>query len=210
MTTIYFVRHAENDHVAKGKLAGRLPGVHLNARGRAQAQELGRIFRSIRLQAVYSSPLERAMETALALASAQNLEAVALDGLLEVDVGAWQGLSIKALRRRKLWAAIQHTPSLVSFPGGESFSQAQARAVGAIEGLLARHGGRKAAVACVSHADIIKLAVAHFLGLPLDLFQRLVVEPASITALRFDSTVRLLTLNDTRASRVEEPRRKET
>ncbi len=203
MTTIYFIRHAENDYVTEGKLAGRLPGVHLNARGQAQAQALGRIFRAIPLRAVYSSPLERAMETAQPVAAARKLQVANLGGLLEVDVGAWEGKSVKALRRRKLWSVIQQTPSLARFPGGESLSQAQARAVGAIEQVLADHPGRKAAVACVSHADIIKLAVAHYLGLPLDLFQRLVVEPASLTVLHFDGAVRLLALNDTRATRVD-------
>jgi probable phosphoglycerate mutase len=116
-------------------------------------------------------------------------------------VGRWQGQSLKALRRRRLWPVIQHAPSLARFPDGESFPEAQARVVAELEALRGEHGRPKAAIACVSHSDVIKLAIAHYVGLPLDLFQRLTVEPASISVLWVaDSRVRLLRLNDTHAA----------
>ena len=115
--------------------------------------------------------------------------------------GDWQGQSLQVLKRRKLWPVIQHTPSLARFPGGESFPEAQARIVAEIDGLRASHPGPRSGIACVTHADVIKLAIAHYLGLPLDLFQRLVVDPASISVLWIgESAARLLRLNDTRAS----------
>jgi probable phosphoglycerate mutase len=122
-------------------------------------------------------------------------------GLAEMQVGDWQGQSLRRLSRHKLWPVIQHTPSLARFPGGESFPEAQARIVAALEALRARHPSPRAIVACFSHADMIKLAVAHYIGMPLDLFQRLALDPASITALHVrPERAILLRLNDTRAT----------
>ncbi len=196
MTVVLLIRHAENDYVRTGRLAGRLPGVHLNARGREQAQALAEALRETPLAAVYSSPLERALETAQPVAEAHGLEVVVREGLLELDIGAWQGCTLKQLRRRKLWRVVQGTPSRMRFPDGETFLEAQGRVVAELEALAAQHSP-KAVIACVSHADLIKLAVAYYLGLPLDLFQRLTIAPASITALAFlpDAPPRLLTLN---------------
>lgn len=201
MTTILLIRHGENDFVRKHRLAGWLPDVHLNERGRRQAQALAEHLARVKLQAVYASPLERTMETAEPIAAAQGLEVIPRPALGEVRVGRWQGQSLKVLRRRKLWSLVQQMPSLARFPEGESFAEAQARVVAELEALRARHRGKRAVIACVSHADIIKLAIAYYLGLPLDLFQRLVVMPASISVLHIqDGAVRLLRLNDTRAA----------
>ena len=198
MTIFYLIRHGENDLLGK-RLPGWMPGVHLNERGLAQAQALARALDEVQITAVYASPLERTMETAEPLARLKELEIVARPGLGEIHPGRWQGHSLKSLRRRKLWPVIQFTPSLARFPEGESFAEVQARVAAELDDLRRRHP--KETVACVSHADVIKLAVAHFLGLPLDLFQRLSVSPASISVLMIsDNHTRLLRLNDTRSA----------
>ena len=201
MTTILLIRHAENDYVKTGKLAGRLPNVHLNARGKFQADALAEILKPIRLRAIFSSPLERAIETAAPLAASKNKEIIVRENLGEIKYGQWQGASLKNLRRRKLWHIIQTIPSLARFPEGESFPEAQARIVTELETLRVQHNTPKAIIACIFHSDPIKLAIAHYLGLPLDLFQRLTIAPASISILQIsDGHVRLLNLNDRRAT----------
>ncbi len=193
MTVVYLIRHSQNDYVEQGKLAGRLPGVHLNAVGRKQAAWLAETLKTSRLQAVYSSPLERATETAEPIAAAQGLEVISLAGLGEINIGRWQGLSLRAARRRKLWPTNLHTPSLARFPDGESFLEAQSRIVETLETIRAKHSG---AIACVSHADPIKLTVAHYIGMPIDLFQRLEIGPSSISELLVkDGSARLIRLN---------------
>ena len=193
MTPVFLIRHGQNDYVTQGKLAGWLPGVHLNAEGRQQAADTAEFLRSTKLQAVYSSPLERATETAAEIAAAQRRKVIIEQDLGEVRIGRWEGLSLKAARRRKLWPVIQNRPSLARFPEGESFMEAQARVVEAVERLRNKHSG---AIACVSHADPIKLAIAYYIGLPLDAFQRLTIAPASVSELRLeDGSARLIRLN---------------
>ena len=199
MTTLYLIRHAENDFMRQHKLAGWLPGIHLNDRGRSQAEAIVPAFEGLRLQALYSSPLERATETAAPLARAHDLTVQRRSGLGEIRYGRWQGQPLSRLRRLKLWSQVQATPSRVTIPDGESFRQAQARIVDELERILEQHRG---AVACFSHADPIKLALAHYLGQPLDLFQRLTIEPASVSTLVIsDGRVRVHSINDTRATR---------
>lgn len=201
MTTLYLVRHGHTDFVTQGKLPGRLPGIHLSDEGRRQADRVAERMREAELIGVYSSPLARARETAKPIAGAAELPVSLRPGLGELHIGTWEGLSLKAARRRKLWASIQFAPSLVRFPDGESFIEAQSRIVSEIEHLRSLHSGRHAAFVCVSHADPIKLVIAHYLGLPLDLFQRLTVAPASISVLDLTAHgARLLTLNDTSAT----------
>jgi probable phosphoglycerate mutase len=204
MTLIYLIRHGHNQYVQKGKLAGRLPGVHLSEHGQAQAQKLAELLADAKLKAVYASPLDRAMETAEPIARTAGLKVIPNEDLLEMDYGTWQGKSLKTLRRRQLWPIIQSMPSLARFPEGESFDQAQARIVAGIEKLRQQHRQKKAAIACVYHSDPIKLTIAYYLGLPLDLFQRILVEPASINILAVGSHhTRLIRLNDTRATNVK-------
>lgn len=201
MTLIYLIRHGHNQFVEKGKLAGRTPGVHLSPRGQAQADKLAELLSRAKLKAIYASPLERTMETAEPIANAAGLDVTPDDALLEMDYGTWQGKSLKVLRRRKLWSTIQSTPSLARFPEGESFPEVQARIVNELDHLRHKHHQKTAVIACVFHSDPIKLAIAHFLGLPLDLFQRMVIDPASINLLAATSNhVRILRLNDTRAT----------
>ncbi len=185
MPLFLLVRHGENDYVKKGRLAGRLPGVHLNDKGRAQSQAtadaLAKILAERWPKAIYSSPMERARETAEPIAKAFNLEVVLRDGLLETDCGEWQDKSVKGLSRTKLWRVVQSAPSRFRFPAGETFADVQTRIRGEVDALAAAHDPKDVLI-CVSHADPIKLAIAYYLGLPLDLFQRLVVHPASINA----------------------------
>ena len=200
MTLLFFIRHGENDWTGR-RLPGWAPGIHLNQRGKAQSEALARLLQPAKLEAIYASPLERTMETAGPLARLSGLPVQSRDGLADVQPGEWQGQSLRVLRLRKLWPVIEHTPSLARFPGGESFLEAQGRVVAEIESIRRAHPGPRAAVACVSHADAIKLGIAHYLGLHLDLFQRLSIDPASISVLWIGaSAARLVRLNDTRAT----------
>jgi probable phosphomutase (TIGR03848 family) len=195
MTIILLIRHGENDYVKKGRMAGRLPGVHLNEKGLAQAQLVAEKLAGAPVKAVYSSPLERTMETAQPIARSLGLEVIPCEGLIEVDVGEWQDKKIRGLARLKNWRIVQNAPSVFRFPGGETFIEAQFRISNTLRELSTRHEDKDLLV-CVSHADPIKLAVAYYIGLPLDLFQRLSVSPASITSLWLGETgSRLLWLN---------------
>ncbi len=206
MTIFYLIRHGHNDYVKKGKLAGRLGGVHLSDLGRAQAQALADHLSGVKLSAIYASPLDRAIETAEPIAAAQGLKLIERSGLHEIDYGSWQGGSLKTLRRRKLWSVIQTTPSLARFPSGESFPEAQARIVCELEELHMMHHSNKAKVACVFHSDPIKLALAHFSGIPLDLYQRLIIDPASVSIImKTADHVRIVGINDTRSTNATIP-----
>lgn len=182
MTTILLVRHATTAATGK-RLGGWTPGVHLDDRGVGQAEAAARRIADARadVAAVYASPLERTQDTAKIVAKILGLRVRTRRGLGEVDYGDWTDRPLGQLRRRKDWAVIQQTPSRFTFPGGESIRAAQSRVVEQLETLAAEHP--REAIVAVSHADIIKAAVAHFLGMPLDTFQRIVVSPASITVL---------------------------
>ena len=195
MPLFLLVRHGENDYVKKGRLAGRLPGVHLNEKGLEQARKVAEKLKGAPVKAIFSSPMERAMETAEPIAQALGLEIVTRPGLIEVDVGEWQDKKLKGLSRLKIWRIVQNRPSLMRFPGGETFLEAQFRICKELLDLAEQHDPKDLLV-CVSHSDPIKLAVAYFIGLPLDSFQRLAVSPASITALFLgQGASHLLTLN---------------
>ena len=194
-TTVLFIRHGENEWTESHKLAGRTPGVHLNAYGRQQAKALGKRLAKTKLSAIYASPLERTMETAEPIAQALGKQVIPEPGLLEVDFGSWQDKTLKQLRRRKLWKTVQNNPARMCFPEGETFADSQLRAVKAIEKLCEKHKPEDIIV-CVSHSDIIKLVTAYYLGLPIDLFQRLTIAPASITTLHIGTGgARILNIN---------------
>ena len=184
MPTVLLIRHGENDYVKKGRLAGRLPGVHLNENGRKQAQKLADTLKKMPIKAVYSSPMERTVETAEPLAQALGQEVILRPGLTEIDFGDWQDKTLKALRRRKLWKTVQQKPSMMRFPNGEAFAEAQLRAAQELNELVGMHRPKDVFV-CVSHSDLIKLALSYHLGQPIDLFQRIMVSPASISTLHF-------------------------
>ena len=184
MPLILLIRHGENDYVKTGRMAGRLPDVHLNERGRAQSVELAEALAQAPIKALYSSPMERALETAAPLAEKLGLEINVRPGLLETNIGDWSGMELKAARKLPEWKTIQSAPSRFRFPGGESFVEMQSRLVNEIELIAKEHkGDADALVACVSHADPIKLIVAYYMGMPLDHFQRLGCDTASVTML---------------------------
>lgn len=196
MPLLLLIRHGENDFVKTGKLPGQTAGIHLNERGQKQAEALGEALKDVPLKAIYSSPLERAMETAAPIARARKLEIIQEPDLKDTDVGSWQGKSLKVLRLTKVWSIVQNAPSRFRFPDGESFVESQARYVGALERIIRKHNKPKDILAVVFHADPIKLAISHFLGLPLDHFQRLSCDTGSLTALYVSASgANLLKLN---------------
>jgi probable phosphomutase (TIGR03848 family) len=162
-------------------LPGRAPGLHLAEAGLAQARAAAGTIAGLRPRprAVYTSPLERARETARPIAAALKVRALSERGLLECDFGTWTGQRLASLRRRPQWRSVIHAPSAFRFPEGESFAEMQLRVWSTLERLAARHRGQS--VVCVSHADPIKAAVTLALGVPLDLFQRTVISPGSIS-----------------------------
>jgi len=191
-----FVRHGTTPTTGK-VLPGRTPGLHLADAGRAQAQAVAdRIATLKRVDAVYSSPLERARETAAPIARARRLRVAVERGLLECDFGDWTGGELKALAKLPEWKTVQRYPSGFRFPGGESFTEMAARTQDAVAKLATRHRGGVAVA--VSHADPIKAVVADALGTHLDLFQRIVISPCSVTAILYgDSGPAVLTVNHT-------------
>ena len=195
MTTVLLIRHGENEYVATGRLAGRLPEVHLNDNGKKQAQVLSKVLAQTPIKAIYSSPLERCVETAEPLAQALKLDIVPSNGLIEIDFGNWQDKTLKALRRRKLWETVQRNPSRMKFPEGETFANAQMRVVQEIEALSSLYAPKEM-IACFAHSDVIRLALAFYIGTPLDLFQRIVVAPASISTVYLgEKGVQILNIN---------------
>jgi probable phosphoglycerate mutase len=195
MPAVLLIRHGENELSRRGILAGRLPGVHLNKTGQLQAEQLAEALCRAPIRAIYSSPLERAMETAKPLATRLRLQIRKAPGLIESDVGEWQGKSVRRLARLSYWRVVQRSPSLAGHPGGETFLETQSRIVRAIEDICSNHRPRDL-IACVFHSDPIKLAVAHYLGLPLDSFQRLACDLGSVTLLVINRGVaRLVWLN---------------
>src|SRR6476620_4481859 len=181
-TLLLLVRHGQTPTTGM-VLPGRAPGLHLSERGRAQAERVSERLSGLPVDALYSSPLERACETAEPTAARTGLAVKHDDGLLECDFGEWTGAAIADLAALPEWQTVQHSPSQFRFPNGESFTEMQARIIGAIEPLCAAHAG--GVVVCFSHADPIKAAVAHALGTQLDLFQRIVISPGSVSAILF-------------------------
>jgi probable phosphoglycerate mutase len=168
-------------------LPGRAPGLHLAEKGRAQARGVAERVLSLKKAptAIYASPLERTRETAAPIASALGLRVRTARGLIEADVGAWTEKSLVRLSKTKEWSTVQRWPSGFRFPEGESFSEMSARSMTAVLGLVADHPGET--IVAVSHADPIKAIVAAAAGVPLDLMQRLVISPCSVSALLFTS-----------------------
>lgn len=196
MATIILVRHGENEWSRKNKLAGRIPGVHLNETGHRQANAVAQRLAALPVKAVYSSPISRCVETAAYVADTHRLSVQFVDELGEVEYGEWEGKKIKKLVKQPLWRAVQFFPSRARFPRGEALRETQFRAVQAIEELAARH--EKEMIVVVSHSDVIRLLLAHYLGVHIDLFQRLVISPASasVLALGPEGGVRVLRVND--------------
>lgn len=183
VTIVLLIRHGENEWVSTGKLAGRTPGVHLNDKGRQQAQQLADYLKIQPIEALYSSPLERCVETAMPLAEVLHLPVQMEPGVLEVDYGDWHGIELKQASQRPEWMLVQHYPSIFRFPEGEGLRQTQHRAVDGVERIVANHPD--AVVAIFSHGDVIRTLMAHYAGVPLDLFQRLQISTGSVSTIRF-------------------------
>lgn len=195
MPLLMLIRHGENEYVKTNKLAGHLPGVHLNDRGRQQVVDLAVALKDVPLKAIYASPLERAVESAEPIAEGRKLEIQLRPALKDNHIGTWQGRTLKQLRRMKKWKIVQQAPSRFRFPEGESFLETQTRVVSCLDEIAASHKP-KDILAVVFHADPIKLAVAHYLGMPLDHFQRLGCDTASVTVLYLSATgAHLIKLN---------------
>jgi probable phosphomutase (TIGR03848 family) len=184
-TVVLLVRHGQTPTTGK-LLPGRAPGLHLSEVGEAQAQAVGRRLAAqekLKVDAIYASPLERTKETAGFIASALGLKVTTDKGLLEADIGEWTGQELKAVAKTPEWKIVHSYPSGFRFPGGESFVEMQTRTVSALDRLRKAHAGQT--IVAVSHADTIKAAVAHALGTHLDLFQRIVISPCSVTAIAY-------------------------
>ena len=195
-TLVLLVRHGTTPTTGK-VLPGRARGLHLADTGRAQAEAVAeRIGVLPKVSAVYASPLERTKETAAPIGRRLGTRVVTDRGLLECDFGEWTGAELKALTKLPEWKTVQRYPSGFRFPGGESFTEMQTRITGALARLRARHAGET--IVAVSHADPIKAAVADAMGTPLDLFQRIVVSPCSVSAIAYtDSGPIVLAVNST-------------
>ena len=190
MATVILVRHGRTTANASGVLAGRSKGVHLDDVGTAQAKAVGERLAVLSLAAVVTSPLERTRETAKAVAAAQLPPArpLAERGLLECDYGSWTGRDLASLAKEDLWRTVQAHPSAAVFPEGASMADMAARSVAAVrrwDAKVAEEHGHDAVWVAVSHADVIKAILADALGMHLDSFQRLVVDPASLSVVRY-------------------------
>jgi probable phosphomutase (TIGR03848 family) len=198
MPLVILVRHGRTQANAQGILAGWTPGVHLDDQGVAQAEAAAERLRPLTLTAIVSSPLERTVQTAEALDRRQRrAPGVAVDDRLgECRYGEWTNRPLAELAKSPLWRTVQERPSAVTFPEGESLPQMQARALAAVHEWNARLGDR-ATYAIVSHGDVIKAILADALGTHLDQFQRIVVDPASISVIRYGARgVQVLHVND--------------
>ena len=177
-TTFYFVRHGLTSHTGH-RLTGWMEGVHLTEDGEKQAEAAAERLAKVPLKAVYSSPIDRTVETAGFIARSQGLKVKKRKGIGEVHYGKWTNKPFKSLTNTKLWQVVQQYPSGARFPDGETLWETQTRALEDIEKLRQAHPKQK--ICCVSHADVIKLITAHYLGMHIDLFQRIDISPGSIT-----------------------------
>ncbi|TFV75620.1 MSMEG_4193 family putative phosphomutase [Blastococcus sp. CT_GayMR20] len=189
MTTVLLLRHGRTTANTGGVLAGWTPGVRLDETGTAQVQAVGERLAKVPLAAIVSSPLDRCRQTAAALADGREVEVQTDDRLGEARYGDWTGRALKDLVKDPLWKVVQQHPSAAVFPGpeGEGLAQTQARAVAAVREWNAKLGPEAVWLAC-SHGDVIKAILADALGLHLDQFQRIVVDPASISVVTYTET----------------------
>ena len=194
MTTFFLIRHASCSGLGQ-TLWGRTPGVCLNETGKLEAQRLAERFRGMTLEAIYSSPLERALETAETIARTMKLEVNRNPAFDEIDFGDWTGKSFETLSSDEVWRRFNSVRSATRIPGGESFLEVQTRVVTELDKLSSQHNNAR--VAIVSHADVIKAAVGYFTATPIDLLQRIEISPCSVSVVVIDKDiVRLLTINN--------------
>ncbi|MFD2417168.1 histidine phosphatase family protein [Amycolatopsis pigmentata] len=191
MATVILLRHGRSTANGSGVLAGRTPGVGLDDTGRKQAEALCRRLAGVPLAEVVCSPLERCRQTVAPLLAERGLTGTIEDRLSEVDYGEWTGRELKTLTGEPLWRVVQAHPSAAVFPGGEGLAAVQARAVAAVREhsarIIAEHGEEAVWLLC-SHGDVLKAILADALGQHLDSFQRIVVDPASVSVVRYTET----------------------
>ena len=207
MATVILVRHGRTAANAAAVLAGRSKGVHLDEVGNEQALLAAQRLAGVRLARLVTSPLERTRETAAAIARAQSekLRPVNDKAIIEVDYGDWQGQKLKDLAKQELWRSVQNQPSTVTFPNGESLASVSARAVSAVRRHDAQVSETAAVWALISHGDVIKLILAESLGTHLDQFQRIVVDPGSVSVIHFGSERPYVLSTNTRSGEVAIP-----
>ena len=182
-TYLFLIRHGENEWTERGALAGRTPSVPLNDKGKEQAQQVAERLKDQPITAVYSSPLLRCLETARPLAAALNLPVSVEPGILEVDYGEWRGGELKELGKRPEWRLVQVYPGGFRFPGGETLREVQNRVITTLERIRTEHAGE--VIAVYAHGDVLRTSMAYYLGMPLDLFQRIQISTASISLVAF-------------------------
>ncbi len=193
MTKFLLIRHALTDAVGN-RLSGRTPGLSLSDEGRKQSRDLASRLSQFTISAIYSSPLERALETAAPLAEITGLQVRPDNDFLEIDFGSWTNLSFEELKSEAIFQRFNSFRSCTRIPGGELMAEAQTRIIRGIEKLTAIH--RKETVAVISHADLIKSAIAFYTGIHLDIFHRVEISPASVSIIEiFDDTARILLVN---------------
>lgn len=180
MTTLVFVRHGLTPHTGH-KLSGWMPGINLSEHGEAQARRVAAALRDLPFEALYSSPIDRCVETAKAIASSVGLRPRIREALGDTDYGDWTNRSLRTLTRTRLWRVVERFPSAARFPGGETLRETQTRVLEEIERIIESHPEKM--VCIVSHADPIRLTVAHYVGVHIDLFQRIQIPPATVTVL---------------------------
>ncbi len=188
MATVILARHGRTQANATGVLAGRTPGIKLDEVGAEQARTAAARLEGLSLAAAFTSPLERCKETSTLLLRGSGVRAKVERGLNECDYGDWAGRPMKELVKEDLWKVIQAHPAGVRFPGGESMAEMSARSVAAVRACDARvtaEHGDDAVWLAVAHGDIIKAVLADALGMHLDAFQRIVVDPASLSVIRY-------------------------
>jgi probable phosphomutase (TIGR03848 family) len=195
MTKFLLIRHATTDAVGK-HLSGRMPNVHLNEAGKGEARLLAERLKGLPITAIYSSPLERALETAAPLAEGNNCPCVVADDFLEIDYGNWTNSTFDELQNDPQFQRFNTFRSVTRIPGGETMQEAQARFIAGMEKLTIKHHNE--IIVIMSHSDMIKSAVAYYAGISLDLFQRLEISPASVSVIDlFEDSVRIVSINDT-------------
>ncbi|ANE03651.1 histidine phosphatase family protein [Corynebacterium crudilactis] len=199
-TIVLLIRHGQTPTTGQ-VLPGRTPGLHLSDQGHAQATDVSGRLAGLELAALYASPMERAQETAAPTSKSHNLEILTEQGLVECDFGQWTGQKLLDLNKLEEWKEVQKSPSTFRFPEGESFVEMQNRMVTTVEQLAHRHEGE--VIAAFSHADTIKAAVAYFVGTPLDLFQKIHIDTASISAVEFQSTGTRMLVTNSRTGSLE-------
>jgi probable phosphomutase (TIGR03848 family) len=187
-TTLLLIRHGETEYVRQGIMSARMPGVPLNEKGQAQAAAVAHSLVGAPITHIYSSPMQRAQETAAYLAQLCQMPVTLADGIIETDIGEWTGLKAEQVKDNEMWHILLNQPSKVQFPGGESFAGIQQRTVAELNAIAARHPGEL--TACFSHADVIRLALTYYLEMPLDACQRLSIDPCSVSIVQFLSNGR--------------------